>query len=123
MSKKNCLEVANGIVSGDRNDDYGHPYHDFSRSAKMISGILLDKLKEGVEIEPHEVPLIMIAVKVSREINKAKPDNPVDIAGYARTLEMVREYEQAEKPDSTHHANFAWAPELTDKQKEALGIA
>lgn len=87
MPELNCLEIANSLVSGDRNDDYGHPFHDFSRTAKMWSAIL------GVEVTPDKVPLCMIAVKISREVNRPKADNVIDICGYARTLEMVREYE------------------------------
>lgn len=41
----NVLEKANGIVQ-QRDESYGHPYEDFSRTAKMWSAIL------GVEITP-----------------------------------------------------------------------
>ena len=84
--QKNCLETANELVSGDRNADYGHPFHDFSRTAGMWSQIL------GVEVTPEKVALCMIAVKMSRLCNQYKADSVIDIAGYARTLEMVREY-------------------------------
>jgi hypothetical protein len=94
VGKKNCLEVANDIVHGDRGEDYGHPYHDFKRTAAMWSGIL------GIPIEPAQVAMCMIAIKISREINKPKQDNLVDICGYARTLEMVREYEHERTPGS-----------------------
>ena len=47
----------------------------------------------GQEVTPAQVGLCMIAVKVSRECHKPKRDNLVDIAGYAETVRMVREYE------------------------------
>jgi hypothetical protein len=80
---KNCLEIANELVGGDRNADYGHPREDFTRTAKMWSALL------GTEVTPEQVGLCMIAVKLSRETHRHKPDNLTDIAGYARTLEMI----------------------------------
>lgn len=79
---------ANDIVMGDRQDDYGHPYHDFFRTAKIWSAII------GVDVTPQQVALCMIGVKVSRECNKHKRDNLVDIAGYAETCSMVNDYER-----------------------------
>jgi hypothetical protein len=83
------LEEANRLVHGDRQNDYGHPFHDFSRTAKMWSAIL------GVEVTPAQVGLCMCALKISRECNKPKRDNLTDLAGYAATVQMVREYQSA----------------------------
>ena len=92
----NCLMLADSLVSGPRNDDYGHPLDDFSRTAALWSAVL------GVEVTPEQVALCMIQVKVSREINKPKADNVVDIAGYSRTLEMVKEEKiKRSKSDAT----------------------
>ncbi len=82
------LQEAQRIVHGDRNQDYGHPYHDFSRTAKIWSAIL------GVEVTPRQVSLCQIGVKISRECNRPKRDNRVDICGYAETLDMVDQYEK-----------------------------
>lgn len=80
---ENILKEADKIVGGDRNADYGHPKTDFERTAKIWSAIL------GVPVQPEQVPLCMIGVKMSRQCNKAKRDNWVDIAGYAQTGYMV----------------------------------
>ncbi len=83
--KDSVLSEANGLVHGDRNDDYGHPLDDFSRTAKMWGAIL------GVEVKPEHVGLCMIAVKLSRQCNRPKRDNMVDAAGYAETVDWVME--------------------------------
>jgi hypothetical protein len=99
VPNESALEEAQRLVHGNRGADYGHPIVDFSRTAAMWSGMWREKLT--APIEPGEVALAMILVKVSREMNRAKRDNAVDIAGYAETLTMVREREQAE----ARHAN------------------
>lgn len=81
----NVLEEANKLVHGDRNADYGHPLDDFSKTAAMWSAIL------GVHVTPEKVGLCMCAVKISRQLNKPKPDNLIDLAGYAETVNMVIE--------------------------------
>lgn len=90
MTHESVLIEAQGLVHGDRNAAYGSPLHDFQRTAKMWSAIL------GVEVPPEKVGLCMIAVKISRECNKHKRDNLVDIAGYAECVEWAlnEKYEQ-----------------------------
>lgn len=80
---ESILDEATRITSGSRNDDYGHPYEDFKRIAAMWSAIL------GHTVHIDKVALCMIAVKISRECNKHKRDNLVDIAGFARCGEIV----------------------------------
>jgi hypothetical protein len=71
------------VANTDRYDDYGHPAENFARIARMWTAIL------GTHIRSEQVGLCMIAVKLSREVHRHKPDNLTDIAGYARTLEMI----------------------------------
>ena len=82
------MSEAQKLVHGARQKSYGHPADDFARTAKMWSAIL------GVEVPPEKVPLCMIAVKVSREVNQHKRDNLVDIAGYAETLNLCTNFTQ-----------------------------
>lgn len=84
IEHKSILPEAESLVHGDRNKDYGPPIEDFTRTAKIWSAIL------GIEIRPEQVPLCMIAVKLSRECNRPKRDNMVDIAGYAETCEWAK---------------------------------
>jgi len=82
------LIEAHNLVHGDRGEDYGHPLDDFSRTAAIASVLLSGKLKAPLEAE--DVALFMMAVKLSRIVNKPKRDSVVDLAGYAETFEMVR---------------------------------
>lgn len=92
----NILEEANKLTSKDRQKAYGHPYHDFNRTAIFWSEIL------KARVTAPQVALCMIAVKLSREVNAHKRDNLTDIAGYARTLEMVYEFgEHGNKNDES----------------------
>lgn len=85
---QSILQTAEQLVGGDRGTDYGHPFLDFSVTSKIWSAIL------GCEVSPEQVALCMIGVKISRLCNAYKEDSVVDIAGYARTLQMVHEYRE-----------------------------
>ena len=82
------LGEAERLVGGDRGDDYGHPYEDFSKTAGAWESLF------GWKCSPSQVALAMIVVKLSRlQVTPQKRDSIVDIAGYARTYEMVLDYE------------------------------
>lgn len=85
-----CLEEAQRLVGGERGTDYGHPFEDFSRTGKMWAAIL------GLpDVTPEQVALCMAALKISRLCQSIKRDSYVDLAGYARTLELVDEHRRA----------------------------
>lgn len=77
------LDEAKALTRGERNKDYGHPAEDFTRIAGMWSALF------GFDFKAEDVAKAMICVKLSREQNKPKRDNRVDIAGYADTLQMT----------------------------------
>lgn len=85
------LEEADKIVSIDRQQDYGHPYDDYTKVAKIAS-VIFDK-----EVTPEQCAMFMIGVKISRQLNKHKRDNLVDMAGYVKVLEMIIQ-KRAEPP-------------------------
>lgn len=85
-AKESALQEAQRLVHGDRGEAYGHPIHDFARTAQIWTAVL------GTEVTPEQVALCMVGVKISRECNKPKRDNRVDGAGYFETLQMIYDY-------------------------------
>ncbi len=81
------LFKAKDLVYGDRNDSYGHPHDDFTRTAGLWSAFL------GVEISAEEAALMMVLLKLSREKNKHDDDNIVDGHGYLLVAGRIRERE------------------------------
>ena len=90
MTESVCIE-ADRLVTGARNTAYGPPHIDFAKTAKMMTGVLWEKLKDGCEIDAGDVALLMICVKMSREVNKPGRDNLLDICGYAKCKQLVEE--------------------------------
>ena len=87
LPHETILDEAKRLVGGDRGADYGPPAQDYARTAKMWTGVLLDKLRDGEEVMARDAMLCMIAVKMSREAHRHKRDNLVDIAGYAYCID------------------------------------
>jgi len=83
LSPEGAIDKALGLVNNDRQGLYGHPADDFSKVALIWSAIF------GVDVEAWQVPLALIGVKMSRELNTRNEDNVVDLIGYALTLLMV----------------------------------
>ena len=92
--KKNCLQITDELIHGDRQEQYGMPISDFSRTAKIWGAIL------GIEVTPEQVALCMVGVKISRECNQHKDDNIIDGIGYFGTLEMIHEYRENQQARS-----------------------
>lgn len=84
----NILQEADQITSQDRNDVYGHPADDFDRTAQIATA--LGFTRAGQPLAPADVAVFQLAVKLSRLANSPDHrDTLVDLAGYARTIEMV----------------------------------
>lgn len=81
-------------IRRDRQAAYGHPREEFTRVAGMWGAML------GVIVTPDDVARMMILLKVARDKHGYKPDNMLDVIGYALTREDL-----VEPPISSDHAN------------------
>lgn len=90
-SDENILEEADRLIGDSGEASRGHPYDDFVRTARIFTSTLDGYLKPGAEVQPWHVPLMMIGVKISRQVNNPTRRGWRNIAGYARTGEMVDE--------------------------------
>ena len=96
-----CAE-AERLTNGARRDSYGHPLDDYTRTAALFNAAFAHKLREP--IQPEDMMLAMILVKVSRQVNMPKRDNLTDIAGYANCIDMAlgeRKRREGHTPDAT----------------------
>lgn len=91
----NVLEEANKLVSGERNDDYGNCVDDFQCTIDMWNAYLTRRGiigEDAPRLEPHDLPNMMVMLKMSREAHQHKRDNLVDICGYAECSQQVQDY-------------------------------
>jgi hypothetical protein len=82
----NILLEANDLVSGERSAEHGHPAPNLDRIAALWHAAF------GWDVTGENVALAMVLFKVARAIAGKTRDNLVDIAGYARVIEMIWDY-------------------------------
>lgn len=81
------LKEADEIAGESRSRDYGHPLQNHQRIADIWNVQLGPKLNKP--IEAREVALMMVGLKLAREVNTSKRDNLVDAAGYIKCIDMI----------------------------------
>ena len=81
--ENSVLTEAHGLVHGDRNEAYDHPYSDYARTVAIFEAWT------GIKLTPAEGVQFMVCVKLSRMAHKRKRDNYVDAGGYLECLRMV----------------------------------
>ena len=80
-----CLEEANTIINGERQDQYGNPGDSFKIIAGYWNVFLRAKLGFGHKdvLTPLDVVNMMVLFKQARKLGQApKRDNYIDSAGY-----------------------------------------
>lgn len=88
----NILEEADQVTSGDRNKFYGHPFHNHGLTAKFWDAYMKELSRRGKDLTARDVCWLNILQKCSRDMNMQKEDNEVDTAGYARNMQMIRDF-------------------------------
>lgn len=72
---KSILVEAESLVNGDRQAAYGTPEENFGRWSALCKTM-------GIQLEPHQLAMVMVLGKLARQVNKHKRDNFVDAGGY-----------------------------------------
>jgi hypothetical protein len=82
------LTEAAGLITGDRNNQYGPPTQDFRRTADALTAMGYRRLDTDeatpLPLVPSDIAIMVGMVKTSRLMHsRDKRDNWVDVAGYA----------------------------------------
>ncbi len=94
---QSILEEAAEVISGPRKESYGEVRLSFTRIAVGWTSIT------GQTISPEQVCLMMIWLKVCREVASHSRDNLVDIAGYDALLEQLTEPSEDDDIDKARY--------------------
>ena len=81
------LEEAAGLIGGDRRRDYGTASENFDRIARYWNQWLEKKLR--APLDARDVGILMVLLKLAREMNTPKRDNLVDAVGYLGCLGQI----------------------------------
>ena len=81
----NVLFEAEKLTSGEREQQYGHPYDNWEDIAVGWSTLV------GAEITAETACLMMVWVKLCREVQKPQLDNLIDGAGYLRLVQRIKD--------------------------------
>ncbi len=76
-------------VVQERGADYGHPLDNHTATAEMVAVYLERKHGVWLPLDAEDVCWFNVLQKISREANRAKHDNRLDIAGYVENVEMI----------------------------------
>jgi hypothetical protein len=92
MKVSDVLEKAIAMVDGDRQEAYGSPEDSFGTISKLWTAYF----EGNVYFAAYDVAMMMILLKVARDMYNPKEDNYIDIAGYAACADRIV---KAEKED------------------------
>lgn len=77
------LKEAAGLITGERQEQYGPPSVSFTRIADIFNVIISRKLKDGERVDPADAALLLAGMKLARAAEGYKHDTAADLAGYA----------------------------------------
>ena len=85
-TRAEILEAAGRCVTGGRDEEYGEPEDSFDLIAQLWEPYIRAACvspSADVAIRPQDVAILMALLKIARAAVNDKPDNFVDLAGYA----------------------------------------
>lgn len=101
--REKVIDAAHKAVIFQRNNSYGPPTQDFSRSAALMNALgfrIIDSLGTAHDLDAHHVALIQMCVKMSRiSWSPDHFDSWTDIAGYAACGYECATYEKPQGID------------------------
>lgn len=89
--QETVLEEAARLTSGDRRRDYDHALPNHERIADGWRWYMKGKYGIDVPLKPDDAAWMMVMLKIARDMHSPKRDGAVDVAGYARCVESIRE--------------------------------
>ena len=85
-TRAEILEAAGKCITGGRDEEYGEPEDSFDLIARLWEPYIRSACVSpgaNVEIRKQDVAILMGLLKIARAAVNDKPDNFVDLAGYA----------------------------------------
>lgn len=98
MITVDVLSEASRVVDGNRRNDYGTPLENHARTARFWSAYL------GKALLPEDVCMLNILQKISRGMHTVTHDTLVDIAGYARNIQIIKQEKAGERAPEDYAA-------------------
>lgn len=85
----NILEEASKVIF-QRQGTYDSPENNFGRIVDLWNAYLKGK-KEPLPLTKKDVAMMMVLMKIGREVFQHKKDNLVDAAGYIQCAQIIEE--------------------------------
>ena len=92
MKTSEFLKIADNLVKGDRDNDYGDKTENHKNIAKLWSAY------KDIEITAHDVAIMMCLLKVARtKLGDVSEDTYIDMAAYGAIAGEIKFKEEHEK--------------------------
>ena len=111
LGGQSILAVADGLINGARRSTYGHPADDYGRVSGAVNSFFSHLFKDGCGFRAEDIPVIVILIKISREVHCAKRGNRVDGAGYWGVIDMIHE-ERSRRSQQSEEATTEFLDEV-----------
>lgn len=120
------LLKARELINGERQSEYGDPRESFELIARFWSVYL------GHEVSGKDVAMMMVLLKMSREMSGHKPDNLLDMAGYVGLADALTQkaecvkHEENERCEKCQHLSISgrvlWCNEYQQRVDNLSGV-